>query len=53
MKKTLDKNYSDEILNKIIKKIKILTNGVKAFNQNENQCKDLFEKLIIYDDIVK
>lgn len=32
---------------------KILTNCVKAFNQNENQCKDLFEKLIIHDDIVK
>jgi len=32
---------------------KILTNGVKAFKQNENQSKDLFEKLIIDDDIVK
>ncbi|TKJ20369.1 MAG: hypothetical protein CEE43_12675 [Promethearchaeota archaeon Loki_b32] len=32
---------------------KILTNGVKAFKQNENQSKNLFEKLIIDDDIVK
>ena len=32
---------------------KILTNGVKAFKQNENQSKDLFEKLIIDNDIVK
>lgn len=32
---------------------KILTNGVKAFKQNENQSKNLFEKLIIDEDIVK
>ncbi len=30
-----------------------LRNGVKAFKQNENQSKDLFEQLIIDDDIVK
>ena len=32
---------------------KVLMNGVKAFKHNENQSKDLFEKLIIDDDIVK
>jgi len=32
---------------------KKLRNGVKAFKQFENQSEDLFEKLIIDDDIVK
>jgi len=31
----------------------ILRNGVKAFNQNKNENSNLFEKLIIDDDIVK